>query len=312
MVILKLYYRVIKALIKKRYQLCYLTINSSGPGFYKEMIIVFILKCFCRKIVYHYHNKGVREGSKKIFNNLLYKIQFKNSTVILLSPKLFFDVAKFLKPTQVYYCNNGIAGINFPISRISEEQVKVRLLFVSNMFIAKGVYVLLDACKVLFKNKIPFVCNFIGEWTSEICEDDFIKRYAENGIAENVKAHGPKFNNEKINYFLNSDIFVFPTAYANEVFPLVILEAMQFNLPIISTNEGAITDIIIDGCNGFIIPKNDPVALANKIIELINNKSLRNEMGIKGRQRFEELYTLPIFEQNFKSTLDKVMEGFKK
>lgn len=56
--------------------------------------------------------------------------------------------------------------------------------------------------------KIPFICNFIGEWTTEISENYFIGKCVKLEISDYVKAHGPKFNNEKINYFLDSDIFI--------------------------------------------------------------------------------------------------------
>ena len=45
-VFIKLYFRVLSAVIKNRYDLCYLTINSKGAGYYKEIVIVFILKLF--------------------------------------------------------------------------------------------------------------------------------------------------------------------------------------------------------------------------------------------------------------------------
>lgn len=154
-VILKLYFRVIKMLFKHRYDLCYLTINAAGPGFYKEMVVVFILKLFRKKIVYHYHNKGINENSKKPLAKLLYKIQFKESRAILLSSGLFYDVSKFLKPEQVYYCNNGIPRIdNLLVKKTVKQAGPIKLLFVSNMFISKGVYVLVEACRILVKKSI--------------------------------------------------------------------------------------------------------------------------------------------------------------
>lgn len=89
------------------------------------------------------------------------------------------------------------------------------------------------------------------------------------------------------------------------------LEAMQFELPVISTDEGAIPEIIIDGYNGFIVPKNDPVTLADKIITLVNDDALRKEMGFKGKQRFEEFYTLSKFEQNFTNIIQQIITDFK-
>jgi len=308
-VILKLYFQVFKTLLRKRYDLCYLTINSSGPGFYKEVIIVFILKVFRKKIVYHYHNKGITINSKSFVNNLLYKIQFKNSRAILLSSILFYDVSKYLQPSQVYYCNNGIAPLEDNFEKNNNQNKPVGLLFISNIFISKGVNVLLEACKILVQKKFAFNCNFIGGWTAEITEEDFIKKCVEYGISENVKAHGIKVEKEKINFLTDADIFILPTL--NDVFPLVILEAMQSSLPVIASDEGAIPEIIVNNSTGFIVPKNDPVELAYKLMILINDTGLRQQMGTKGRERFKELYTLSKFEQNFTNTLQHIIRDFK-
>ena len=106
------------------------------------------------------------------------------------------------------------------------------------------------------------------------------------------------------NTFLTSDIFILPTH--NECFPLVLLEAMQFNLPLISTYEGAIPEIIEDGVNGFLIKKRDSVDLANKIQLLITNPSLRKNMGGKGKAKFEKKYTSSHFEKNMTRILHEI------
>ena len=59
LVFLKLYIKIISTVINDRYDFCYLTINSKGRGYYKEMVIVFILKTLNYKFIYHYHNKGI-------------------------------------------------------------------------------------------------------------------------------------------------------------------------------------------------------------------------------------------------------------
>jgi glycosyltransferase involved in cell wall biosynthesis len=56
-------------------------------------------------------------------------------------------------------------------------------------------------------------------------------------------------------FFEKSHIFVFPTFYYYECFPLVLLEAMQHALPVISTDEGGIPDIAETGITGYIVAK---------------------------------------------------------
>lgn len=94
-----------------------------------------------------------------------------------------------------------------------------------------------------------------------------------------------------------SDVFAFPTFYNNECFPLVLLEAMEQGIPCISCNEGGISGIIDDAQTGFIIAKNQPEALAEKLEVLINNPDLCNKMGKAGRKKFEQEFTLNRFEK---------------
>ena len=91
--------------------------------------------------------------------------------------------------------------------------------------------------------------------------------------------------------------------YHNECFPLVLLEAMMFSLPIISTSEGGIPDIVQNGETGFIVQKQNPEHLAEKILILINNPCKRKLMGVNGNEKFYKNYTLDIFEKRLTKIL---------
>ena len=108
-------------------------------------------------------------------------------------------------------------------------------------------------------------------------------------------------------FWKDADIFVFPTYYHNECFPLVILEAMEQGLPVIATNEGGIPDIIDNGNSGYTVEKNNPSSLASAIERLLKEPELRNSMGVAGRRRFEEKFTEEVFEKRMKECLEKAI-----
>lgn len=116
---------------------------------------------------------------------------------------------------------------------------------------------------------------------------------------------GAKFGAEKDILFRNTDIFVFPTFYHNECFPIVLLEAMQHGLPCISTDEAGIPNIIDNGKTGLIVPKKDHIALADAIEKLINDGSLYLQMGQTGRKKYKERFTLDVFEKNICRILEE-------
>ena len=118
---------------------------------------------------------------------------------------------------------------------------------------------------------------------------------------------GRRYGSEKDVFWKDADIFVFPTYYHNECFPLVILEAMEQGLPVISTNEGGIPDIIDNGNSGYTVEKNNPMALASAIELLIKDPELCISMGKAGRKLFEEKFTEEVFEKRMKECLEKAI-----
>lgn len=304
--ILNLWYKVFRELSSQKYQLCYLTINAKGPAWFKEMGIVALVKLFQVPIIYHYHNKGVSENATTVIKKKLYQFQFRNATSILLSPLLYQDITGFVKESDVYYCPNGIppTELNNKEVLVNKESRDCTILFLSNLIESKGIYVLLEACLLLKKKKVPFHCVFIGG-EGEVSGDQFNQKIGQLGLQKEVEYQGRKYGLEKEAAFAKADIFAFPTYYHNETFGLVNLEAMQYALPVISTFEGAIPEVIVDGVNGFLVPQQNTEALADKLEILIGNPKLRNEMGLAGKKFYEEKFTLDIFEKRMLAILQE-------
>lgn len=280
--------------------LCYVTPNAKGGAFYKDFIIVQFLKLMGCKVIAHYHNKGVSLRQNVFLDNLLYKFFFKEIKIILLAETLYDDIKKYVARNSLYICPNGIPenpkDTHLKSINLNSQEDIPHLLFLSNLLIDKGVFTLLDACKIVKEKGYNFVCNFVGGETAELNAITFNKELAIRGLDNNVKYLGKKIGEEKEKCFLEADIFILPTY--NECFPLVLLEAMQHSLPCIASNEGGIPDIIENEKTGFIIEKRNSKILAEKIILLLNNKKLSKQMGENGRIKFLQEFTLKKFENN--------------
>ena len=201
-------------------------------------------------------------------------------------------------------CPNGIPEIFESEPHFERNNEVPHLLFLSNLIPSKGVYVLLDACKILKDKGYKFVCDFAGGESKEITREVFEDATSERGISEYVVYHGPKYGRDKNKYFENSDIFVFPTYY--ETFGLVNLEAMQYKLPIVTTDEGGIPDVVTDGENGFVCQRKDSTSVANAIENLFNDKNIRIQMGENGYKIFKEKFTLEKFNKNIARILKEI------
>lgn len=269
--------------------LIYVTPAANVPAFYKDYIIVQLLKRWRCKVVLHYHNKGIAQIGSKWYNNLLCKRFFSDVQVILLSDLLYSDIAKFVPHDRVLICPNGIPDIDKPIKHDSQE--KVQVLFLSNLIRSKGVLTLLDAIALLKTKEIHCV---IAGAPGDISVEQLRFEVQSRGIQHKVSYVGRVNEEQKLNLFEESDIFVHPTE--NDCFPLVILEAMRSEIPCVSTTEGAISDIVVNGETGWIVEKHNAIALAEKIQWLIEHPQECRQMGHAGRTRFEQHYTLAHFE----------------
>lgn len=284
--------------------LCYVTPNAKGGAFYKDFIVITILKALNQKIVIHYHNKGVSTNENRFLDNILYKYFFKHLKVIILAEQLYADIKKYVDRTNVYICPNGIPQQKVSPSKIIHEGFNI--LFLSNMMQAKGVWDLVEACKILKDKKKTFKCDFIGKW-SDISEDFFTTKIHALKLDNIIFAHGAKYGNDKKDFFEKADLFVFPTL--NEAFGLVLLEAMEYKIPCIATSEGGIPSIIENNISGFIVEKNSPELLAEKIEYMIDNPEICQAMGNRGKIKFEKEFTLSQFENRLKFILTNIISA---
>lgn len=122
-----------------------------------------------------------------------------------------------------------------------------------------------------------------------------------------VNYWGRRYGSEKDVFWKDADLFVFPTFYVNETFGLVNLEAMEYSLPVISTNEGGIPDVVINGQTGYTVEKNEPTALADSLERLFMNPELGIQMGKAGRKLFEEKFTEEVFEKRMRACLESAI-----
>lgn len=283
-------------LLTHRYSLCYLAITCHGMGFLKDAPFVLLCKLFRRKVVIHQHNKGMSKCVDKQPYKWLLPLVYRKTKVILLSWHLYPDIEKVVKKEQILICPNGIPELFDKEPHFERNNQVPNLLFLSNLIPSKGVYVLLDACKILKEKGYKFVCNFVGGESKEITKEVFEKAVDERGLNEVVYYKGPQYGDEKKAFFTNSDIFVQPTL--NDCFPLTLLEAMQYKLPIITTNEGGIPDVVQNGINGYVCEREDSITLANSIEKLLKEKETCIELGENGYKIFKEKFTLKVFNKN--------------
>lgn len=184
------------------------------------------------------------------------------------------------------------------------------ILYVGKLVSWKGVHNLIYLAKILTnKGFKDFVIAVAGRGAQK---ENMIKIIKESKTEEHFRFLDFISYEEMPDVYRIADLFIlpsYPTMTWQEQFGMVLIEAMATGKPIISTMSGAIPEVV--GNAGILIPPGDFFALANAVIDLIENSNLRETLGKIGRERVEKLFNASQNAYNFFNLLNEIMERRK-
>jgi colanic acid/amylovoran biosynthesis glycosyltransferase len=129
----------------------------------------------------------------------------------------------------------------------------------------------------------------VGDGTSEE-KTELAFHVHDLGLSEHVRFYGPASAEEVREILAQASVFVLPSV--SEGFSNSTLEAMAMEVPVVVADAGGLPEGVTDGVEGFIVPRRDYRALAERIETLLRNPELAREMGKKGRERVLRQFTL--------------------
>lgn len=101
------------------------------------------------------------------------------------------------------------------------------------------------------------------------------------------------------------NIFVLPSLA--EGISNTILEAMASGLPVVATDVGGNSELVDPGCTGFLVPRADPVAMADAIRRYVEDSALRRQHGVEGRRRCERAFSIDTMVRRYGEFYDEVL-----
>lgn len=149
----------------------------------------------------------------------------------------------------------------------------------------KGIHYLIEAASLIpdVHSKLRFIV--VGEGS---CLPEIKALTRKKGLDNVFQFAG--FHSDTSQFMKTFDIFALPSL--SEGLSSAILEAMATSLPIVATEVGGIPELVKSGDNGFLVSPGDPVSLSLAIQRLADNPEESRRMGLRGRKRMEEQFTL--------------------
>ena len=162
-----------------------------------------------------------------------------------------------------------------------KQNYSPEFLYVGRLTLAKGVDYLLKAFKITLNQLPNLKLKIVGDGEEK---DNLIKLAEKLNLTKAISFTGAVERERLSTFYQNCLAVVIPSVW-QEMFGLVALEAMSFGKPIVAFNSGALSEVVHDGVNGFLVKKFDVRALAAKMVELVQSPTLARKLGQNG-QRF--------------------------
>ncbi len=199
--------------------------------------------------------------------------------------KFTLDFFSFIDPKKIVVVYNGIHYELFKDSK-PDEQIRSQLKieketivvgFVGRLTFQKGITYLLDAASIIETKNRAVKFLIVGE--GELREE--LEAKVKSMRLGNIIFVG--FQREIIKYLSIMDIFVLPSLF--EGLPMSVLEAMACKKPVVATNISGTAEVVVDNQTGFLVEPKNVEQLTDRLMRLIANSSIRQQMGELGMQR---------------------------
>ena len=269
----------------------------------------------------HGHEVGwaFTPGLKQTFQKIVKDVD----KLTYLTKFTFNQISEAISSDQLEKFEQLTPGIDInmfnPENKTNGQSQKIRERFrlgnkpvvvcVSRLMARKGQDTLIEVWPEVLK-KVPDAHLLIVGGGS--LKQSLHKKTFDNNVHTSVTITGAVSWKELPGFYAAGDVFAMPVRTRNlgfdvEGLGIVYLEASATGIPVIAGNSGGAPEAVIDGVTGFVLNPNNQMILAEKIIELLQNKELSNRLGKQGRSWIEKQWQWPNRHLQLKNLLSTDM-----
>lgn len=286
--------RLVATLLQKRPTVTYLVISQSTIGVLRDSLLIWPAYFTGSRVVIHLHGGNFQNwylGRSWMMKRYVRALLSRVTRAIVLGDSLRGQFDGLIPQARIDAVPNGIDWHPSKTARtFPRTGSRFRILHLSTLSHLKGALVLLSAIPDVLARRRDVEFVLAGPWShaeDRAWADQFIKL---QDIQTHILFTGQVDGEAKHALFESADMFVFP-GVQQEGQPLVVIEAMAAELPVIFTDRGCLRDTVIHGETGLEVTANDPHQLADRILWLLDHSEHMVTMGKAARRRYETCYT---------------------
>lgn len=287
--------RFASATLKHRPQVAHIA-TAYGLSFIKHSICVGIARGLGSRVLLHPHcSFSVLYTERSKLWQWLFRQVIRLTDGIIALSKEWEQVNAVDSTCRIYSIPNAI-DLNFyrDIARKRLEKTceegRLNILYLGYLGRAKGSFDVIDAAREIQSQGIDIIFNLVGDELSPGEQEHLQEQINTYKIHKLVRVFPPAFDSEKLTFFRNADVFIYPSYH--EGMPIAVLEAMACGLPIVATRVGGLPDLINEGVNGILMDPGKPDQLAAALNKLFADKELRYSMQQRSYQLVSEQYDI--------------------
>lgn len=229
---------------------------------------------------------------KTIFGVTLDKILSYTSSAVICNTKFAANnlIEKYsYNNKKVFTIHNGYDSKMFELTSLVEEKnTNIKIIgMVANHMKCKNYELFLDTALEILRKYNNAKISFITIGDGPLRSNNIL--YAKKlGIHNKVIFARSTDNIQK--YLKSMDIFISTSNY--EGFSNALMEAMAAGLSCVATDVGGNSELIVDGKNGFIVQPRNPIAIAEKVLILLKNEEIMEQLGLKANSTVKRKFTI--------------------
>lgn len=305
--------RMVGHFLVRRIDTVYFTCSRSRKGSLLDFFVIGLARTFGSKVVNHLHGADFRDYYASLpgfWKKIAAWFYDRIDLSIVLTEGMKDQFLPFFPGMRIEVVPNFYAP-EFERDVVKRPSTVRELIYLSNIMESKGIFTLLEAFRKIgetFDNvRLSIAGAFIGDEGMQEGEvrERFLRELEtlRRALPGKIEYLGVIRGEEKVRRLMDSDIFILPTFYRSEAFPLSIIEAMRSGNVIVTTRHNYLPEIV-SGRNGVLVEAGSSEAVENALNGLLSNGGKMREIEAHNMDEAKSRYSYERYLERISAVLE--------